>query len=119
IQDFNSVIESKVWPFRLKLRNISQISKSYSNIPDNAVNWLFDNCIEYNGFTYWNSTHVFNSGKGRTDINIGSSGILIFLSYYIQSTEPLSKKNLEKFEKAIKYIIFKKYNNQISGLFVG
>ncbi|WP_276979167.1 lanthionine synthetase LanC family protein [Flavobacterium filum] len=119
IEDFSKIIENKLSIFKIEQSKIQEISKTYSNISRNVVNWLFDNCIEDGELTYWNSSHVFNSGNGRTDINIGSSGILIFISYFFLTTNRISKEHINKFIYAIKFINTQKNKNQITGLFVG
>jgi serine/threonine protein kinase len=120
INDFNNAITIKATTFKLSKSNLSETSVMYKKIAEGIVQWLFENSIENNNYIYWKSSHVFNAGEGRMDINIGSSGIVIFLSYYYKyCNNELTDKKRNKIVKAINYIISKKYNNQITGLFVG
>lgn len=119
IGDFKAAIRTKAAPFTIRKKDLGTISDSYRAIPRNMADWLFTHCIESDGLTYWNSTHRYNSGEGRTDINIGSSGILLFLSYYFATAGHSPGKYLQQYENAIKYVHTVRYPNQITGLFVG
>lgn len=119
IRDFNQAINAKITPFRIKRSEINAIADSYHAIPQNIVEWLFKHSLYNNQVTYWNSTHRYNSGEGRTDINIGSSGILLFLAYFFITTKQSPGKNLHLYENAVQYINTTKNQHQITGLFVG
>jgi len=120
IDDFNKALSVRATAFKLSKSSLDETNVMYKKIAEGIVQWLFENSIENNNYIYWKSSHVFNAGEGRVDINIGSSGIVIFLSYYYKYyNNELTDKRRNIIIKAINYIISKRYNNQISGLFVG
>jgi len=117
--DFVRIIDVKASRFTIKHKDMKAIANSYRNITRNVAAWLFANCIEKDHFTYWNSSYHYNKGEGRMDINVGASGILIFLSAYLSKAKPFSDEHFQKFLNAIKYVSTNKLENQITGLFVG
>lgn len=117
IQDFEVIFNKNFRTFNIKKNTISKIAKSYGKISSNITHWLFNNSFKRNRTTIWNSSHVFNAGFGRMDINIGSAGILMYLSYFHFSNGKNQNQYSKKIKKATDFLIESKKG--ITGLFVG